>query len=223
MTTFFDMDITCCICGKTQKQQVLMSTNAFGSPDLDSRPPEMQRSTIDHWVQRCPSCGYCARDLSQCDPDIESIIKSSAYQSILQDSSLPSLAASFMAVSYQKQQVEKFSESAWAAIHAAWVCDDKDDRGGAKNCRLEAITMINKGKTLSQNLIKQAGGSELITIDLMRRAEMFEEALQLAEETITKDIEETIIKIIQFQIKLIHAKDTQTYTQSQAEKENVSD
>lgn len=36
----------CAVCGKESEQITLASTNTFGSPDLDLRPPEMKRSTM---------------------------------------------------------------------------------------------------------------------------------------------------------------------------------
>ena len=58
MTTFLQEKLTCVICGSTSKHEMLGSTNTYGSPDLDLRPPEMHRSTMDYWVQECPFCGY---------------------------------------------------------------------------------------------------------------------------------------------------------------------
>ena len=57
MTTQSAEECTCAVCGRVSMQGVIMSTNAFGSPDLDLRPPPMERFTIDHWVQECPHCG----------------------------------------------------------------------------------------------------------------------------------------------------------------------
>jgi hypothetical protein len=39
------------------------TTNEIGSRDLDNRPAEMMRSTIQYWICRCPKCGYCAPDI----------------------------------------------------------------------------------------------------------------------------------------------------------------
>ena len=58
MTTVYHQNITCAICGTEFEYTGIASTNAFGPTDLDTQPPEMERSTIDAWVQRCPQCGY---------------------------------------------------------------------------------------------------------------------------------------------------------------------
>ena len=43
-TTLGRIDVTCTVCSAKSEQTVIGSTNAFGAPDLDLRPPEMQRS-----------------------------------------------------------------------------------------------------------------------------------------------------------------------------------
>lgn len=65
MTTTVPHHSVCGVCGGISEQTGLQSTNAFGSPDLDLRPPEMERSTMCYWVQTCPQCGYCASDIAE--------------------------------------------------------------------------------------------------------------------------------------------------------------
>ncbi|MBR4908658.1 MAG: hypothetical protein IKZ43_06585 [Acidaminococcaceae bacterium] len=47
MTTMFRQKYKCAVCGAEQEFYGIASTNSFGSPDLDLRPPEMQRSTME--------------------------------------------------------------------------------------------------------------------------------------------------------------------------------
>ena len=58
MTTMFRQKYKCAVCGTEKEFYGIASTNSFGSPDLDLRPPEMQRSTMGQWIQQCPKCGY---------------------------------------------------------------------------------------------------------------------------------------------------------------------
>lgn len=60
------------------------------------------------------------------------------------------------------------------------------------------------------------GTSEVITIDLMRRAGLFEEAKQVATSIDTSEIDETIAKVITFAIHLIDQRDNGVYTIQQA-------
>ena len=216
MTTMHAKEIKCCVCREKSNHEVVGSSYSHGSSDLDTRPPEMTRSTIYYSIQRCPSCGYCASDLSECSGVFKFSVESKEYQKIIGNKSIPKVAASFLALSYLKQQTLNYAESAWAAIHAAWICDDKNKEKASKECRKKAISMIENANAHSQNMGDQAGATEALTIDLMRRAGMFEQAFKLAEETKTKDIEGIILQIIAYEESLIESKDIDSHTVSEA-------
>ena len=76
--------------------------------------------------------------------------------------------------------------------------------------------MIESANAHAQNMGDQAGATEALTIDLMRRAGMFEKALKLVEETKTKDIEEIILQIIAYEESLIKTNDIDSHTVSEA-------
>ncbi len=216
----FEEEVSCGICGTKSTQTKIASTNVFGSPDLDTRPPEMARSTIYHKIQRCPSCGYCASDISTYSSSAKHIIESPDYQTCVYNESMPAVGASFMALSYEKQQMKEYADSVWAAIHAAWICDDAKSDAAARDCRLRAVSMIEKGKEVSQTIADHPGTSEAITVDLMRRAGMFQEAVALAEKTVTRDIEEIIKQVLTFEIELIAKKDIEAHTVSEIMSDN---
>ena len=46
MTTYYEKEIICAICKNKNTYEMTSSFNALGSCDLDTRPPEMQRSTM---------------------------------------------------------------------------------------------------------------------------------------------------------------------------------
>ncbi len=214
MTTMDNIKVNCCVCDTESIHISVGSTNAFGYPDLDSRPPEMERSTIYYLIQRCPSCGYCASDLSACLDNAEALVKSKIYQDILDTPSIPKGAASYLASSYIYEQLRQYSESAWMAINASWVCDDENDAHAAKKCRERAIEMIEIGQAmlLFQHLSEQTGASEAITIDLMRRVSRFQDARNLAERTKAKEIDDVILKIINYEETLIDNQDIDSHT-----------
>jgi uncharacterized protein (DUF2225 family) len=216
MTMMSEREVTCCVCGTKSSHMGIGSTNTSGSPDLDTRPPEMMRSTICYWIERCPSCGYSSSSLSECDGDVRDIVESKEYQYILENKSLPEIAASFMASSYVKQEQQKYSESAWSAIRAAWVCDDRNNYEASRECRRKSVSLIKMANEKEQVVADQVGASEAITLDLMRRAGMFQEALDLVKETKKMDIEEVVRKVISYQEKLVRSKDTDAHTISEA-------
>lgn len=216
MTTMFKEDITCSICNQKSSHTRVGSTNAFGSSDLDTRAPEMQRSTMTHWVQRCPSCGYCSPDISECNEMASELVKSETYQSIVISRSMPELAASFLARSYEHEQQGNFSNAAWKAIHAAWVCDDKKDMDLSKTCKEKAIHLIEAAQSEGQKIVDQEGASEAICVDLLRRSGMFQQALDLCLRTNDMNVDEIILQVLQLEEELIMKEDMPAHTIAEA-------
>lgn len=216
MTTAFEEEVECFFCGTFSKQVGIGSTNMFGSPDLDTRPAEMQRSTICYWVQRCPSCGYCSDDLSEGESDSGDIIKSNEYQRIVHSSHIPKLAASFLANSYEMQKLERYSNAAWCAIHAAWICDDENNIEAATGARKEALSLIEQGNIHNDHIAEQKGASEAITIDLLRRTGLFLQAEKFAGKLLEIEFDDIIQRVIQLEMELIKVKCLAAHTISEA-------
>ncbi len=219
MTSLYDEDVVCGVCGESSKQKVIGSTNTFGgSPDLDTRPPEMARSTIYYEIQRCPSCGYCSDEISECLPDAETIIASDGYHNILNNENLPNSASEFMAFSYLQQQCGEFAGAAWSAISAAWICDDYENEQESRRCRIQGLSMIKNAEANSQEFAEEPGAAQAVTIDIMRRAGMFEGAMKLAKKSLQAGDMPGIIKdVIKFEMELIGSKDTGLHTVAEAQ------
>jgi hypothetical protein len=125
VTTIKEVEKKCALCGKESKQIVLVSTNTFGSPDLDTRPPEMERSTIGCWIHSCLWCGYCATDISEGIEKASEIVRSYAYQQQLHNPRFPDLANEFLCFSLILESVGYYADAGWPSVHAAWACDDE--------------------------------------------------------------------------------------------------
>ena len=81
MTQIFPILTTCPICENEFEIIQLASTNQMGSPDLDLRPPEMARSTMDTWTHECPKCGYVASDFNQTPEITPEFVEKDEYKS----------------------------------------------------------------------------------------------------------------------------------------------
>ena len=53
MTTIYEEEVTCAVCGAKQTEQEMGSTSSFGPMDLDTRPPPLQRGTMEMRVHVC--------------------------------------------------------------------------------------------------------------------------------------------------------------------------
>jgi hypothetical protein len=142
-------------------------------------------------------------------------VRSEDYQNRANSKDIPELAASFLALSYEKQVSHEYTDAAWRAVHAAWVCDDNQNDKAAIECRKQALAMIEQCAAHSQVFAHQAGATEAITIDLMRRAGMLQEARELAEETKKWEIDDLVEQIISYEEGLIRNKDVSAHAVSE--------
>lgn len=212
MTTIRETEKKCFICGETNKYQSLGSTNRFGSPDLDTRPPEMMRSTMPMWVHCCPSCGYCAPDVSSGPQIASQVIKSATYLNQKNNSSYPDLANKFLCWSIILEEAGEQSDAGWAAVRAAWVCDDADASKQAKASRQRAVALFKQAHLQEKNFVMGPGAEEAVLADLLRRSGNFEEVEAMCKQGLEKNPEKLIKNILLFEQHLSHQKDEKCYT-----------
>ncbi len=216
MTTIYQVEKECAVCGKSNKYTEIGSTNTFGPLDLDTRPPEMVRSTISEWIQRCPECGYCAPDISERLEKASEIVHSDLYRQQLNNPEFPELANAFLCFSLIQESAGKYADAGWACIHAAWACDDAGSDASAQKCRKKAVTLLQKAKENGQKFAEQTGVEEAIMVDLLRRSGQFELALRICEDGLKKKPDKLISDILQFQKILIGKADVARHTVAEA-------
>ena len=170
MSTIKSVWQKCAVCGAIHQYSVLCSTNAFGSPDLDLRPPEMERSTMRLWVQECPDCGYVAVDIEEKPIVSRQYLQTEEYRSCEGRQLMSDLAKRF----YKEYMLERNGNKTDSALHpiicAAWASDDIKDVVGAKECRTIAADIaaiiLKTQKKNKETLL-------LIRADLLRRSGQF--------------------------------------------------
>ncbi len=212
MTTYATITKKCAHCGAKVKCDVLNSTNQFGSADLDLRPPEMARSTMETWLQQCPHCHFVNTDLSEPIPDVGHLLESVAIQRIMNDAAIPSLAKRFACFA-ELQRGRGAYESGEAALRAAWVCDDAELPELARAFRDQTIEALLP-------LPPSLGGEGQIVlrvrlVDILRRANRFVEAAELTTELSAEPgvrSNETLAAVIDFQNRLCSRRDDTGYT-----------
>lgn len=220
MTTLYKEKARCAVCGSETEYTGIGSTNAFGSPDLDTRPPEMQRSTIFAWVQRCPECGHCATDVSKAPSQAATVVHSPEYTLQLSDLTFTELANRFLCKALIDESSGDYAAAGWALIHAAWACDDAEKPEPARTCRSKALDMIEKALGDGKEVAEQDGTDTAIQVDLLRRAGRLTEARQLISTKRSTITEEIISKILDFQDVLLTKGDEACHTIAEALGEN---
>jgi hypothetical protein len=227
MTTLFPITVTCAICNTDSEHTAIGSTNQFGSRDLDFRPPEMMRSTMRHWIQRCPSCGYCAGRIDEATANAPHVIKTQAYLAQLNHDAFPMLANTFLCASQIMEVDEQWSAAAQAALNAAWSCDDEmrypDDAAkmqkAADECRKRAISLFNHLMDSGGKVAEEAGIAELLLSDLLRRSGQFEAAETVAVDGLAQQPNEAIAQALEFEKARALEFDRQRYTFAQVSRD----
>ncbi len=209
MTVIIPESIKCTICDCVSEQPILKSTNTFfGEPDLDLRPPELMRSTMNTWVQRCPNCGYCYPYINKGDKRFKKIISSTEYIEQLRSEEYPELANAFQCLALIYISENKPVAAGEQYHYAAWVCDDNEFTKQAVNCRLKAIQWYENAMKRGESLIEERELETLMMADLCRRIGWFEKALTYCEDGIKHTSSEQYLSFYHREKELIKAMDT---------------
>lgn len=207
---------TCAICGESCRFSIPRAVASVGSRDLDTRPAEPLRSTIYAWIKRCPSCGYCAPDPGKAREGTADVVKLPRYREQLDSQKFPGVANAFLCWSIIQEDLGVPAHAAWAALHAAWACDDAEDDVAARVCRRRAADLLRRAWEQGDRLASRAGADEALLVDLLRRAGRLREALAVAKKTLEQNPEPLITAIMRFQIRLITASDRSAHTVAEA-------
>lgn len=212
MTTFYEAEMKCAVCGKRSKHPQLGSTNTMGWPDLDTRPAEMQRSTMGYWVVECPGCGYCASDLEEAGPNARTTVAGEAYRALLADTAVPELARRFLGAAAVLEADRKLKAAGWSAVHAAWACDEEENGAAAAAARNRAVELFEAAIQAGEAVFSDGTDARALTTDLLRRAGRFEEARAAGAGLLDEVEAGPLRRILKFQLHLIEKGDTGCYT-----------
>ena len=207
MTTRATADVECGNCGKTSEQAVIFSTNEFGSPDLDLRPPEGRRSTMDTWLQSCPACGHVAEELDEAPGD-PAVLTTEAYEAALASPGFPPLARRFLAHAVACEAASDPGGAGRSRLRAAWVCDDAGEGSLAAECRRRAAAAMGEAPP-----DENAGPRAAVRVDALRRAGDAEGAAAACEAALELPEATGFLRdVLVFQRGLIERGDTAAYT-----------
>lgn len=216
MTTTYEQKKRCAMCGSESEYTGIGTTNTFGSSDLDTRPPEMKRSTMFAWVERCPQCGYCNHEVSKSSPEAQAIVNSEEYKGQLNDPSCPDLANSFLCVAMLDREKANYNLATWDLIHAAWVCDDAGKLDQAKECRIKAVAMLSVAQEHGDRIGSDDRSNTAMLVDLLRRSGQAEKARQILAAHPEGAEADVISRVLSFQRVLLDRNDVSCHTIAEA-------
>ena len=206
MSTFFDDEVNCSCCGGKVKVTCIGSTNSFGGCDLDTRPAPMQRWTMGYWIQACPHCGYVNSDLEEYIPGVESIINSKEYIECDGLQVEAELAKYFIRWGLICSKQNNLKEEVFAYLHAAWVCDDSNEREAA-------VLLRKKCETLLIRFMEEDESDDLklIDADLLRRSGQFAEVIKRYSDADKCASKQIVVDGLRFEVEKAKDEDMNRY------------
>lgn len=214
MTQIIRKNFQCAICGHLSTHDVILSMHYTEWPDLDGRQTDMREAYFSASIQRCPSCGYCATDISKASANAKELVYSPDYCNQSENPDFPLLANSFICLSMIFEKDGDFSSAGWASLKASWICDDRNNIDEAKKCRLRAVEMFKKSWIRGRGSQAFFHDEFVMLTDLLRRAEKFDEALAVCEEGLAKNQDEQFRKFLEYEKALIEKQDSGTANSS---------
>ena len=214
MSTIRLIDDKCFICGEINTYKVIGSTNSFGSPDLDLRPPEMERSTMGLWIRECPVCGYISSRVSNPSTIRKEWLHTEKYLTCNGINFASDLAKGFYKYYLISTEDKEVEEAFFALLHAAWACDDEGDTVKAKICRELAVPLAIEIDKESNDNTENSQVIGLIKADIMRRAGQYDEMIEEYSNITYED--EIMCKVLAFEIEKAKLKDDRCYRVSDA-------
>lgn len=216
MTTMFPTLQLCAVCGLTSEHMLISSTSSFGAMDLDTRPPPLARDTLAQEIQRCPTCGYCAPDISEMtDLDVD-LPNDAEYQEVLKGSSdKPALACKFEAAAVLATRAAQHAEAGWFLLKAAWTCDDQQAEDAARAYRTKTLESWTAATSSAQTFAADATSEALMRVDILRRSGSFNEAMKLIDSLPVPE-DEFLSAILSFERHLSESEDDACHTIDEA-------
>ena len=195
---------------------VLGSTNACGYMDLDTRPPEMERTDALYNVQECKTCGFVAYDLSSKTKIKKEYLNSVRYKECDQIEFVSKFSKMFYRMYLIKLEEENYQIAFWCLLRCSWSADDVSDDKNSIEIRKRCLELIDTFKINDHDV-----QLNLVKLDLLRRSKQFDECIEFIERLkknskvlnaiYKKSPKGLINKIINLQSKLCGDKDDKCY------------
>ena len=195
----------CGVCGRDSRQTIFRPMAPEQAPDLDLRPGEALRGTMEHWLQQCPHCGYTAPDITNAHPGAVAAVGAAPFRALIQDESHPPLARRFLGWAHVLEETGALAAAAEATLQAAWVADDAGRADLARTWRLEAVALWRCGPPLDH---EQA----VRVVDALRRAGAWDDAAAAAEQIAQSKPPEAVAEVVGLEQRLIAARDGGRHT-----------
>ncbi|WP_426959706.1 hypothetical protein [Muricoccus radiodurans] len=202
-------ELRCAVCGTESRQPRFRPAAPEGAPDLDLRPGEPLRGTMESWLQQCPHCGYAAPEIARAHPAAIEAVGTAPFRALINDASHPPLARRFLGYAYVLEETGALHAAAEATLQAAWVADDARRPELARAWRQDAVALWRAGPPLDTE-------QTMRVVDALRRSEAFPDAALTAERLAASHPPEAVSGVLALEQRLIAAEDSGRHTVASA-------
>lgn len=200
------IEVECSVCGTKSAHEVITEVEVSGVPDMDLRPPKPHRSSMEYWVMECPECGYCNGSLETSLDTDRSYLESTEYRTLDGIETENPLVSRFVRKALVCLKNRDYAESVQSYLYGSWICDDEKDVEKAKECRTEAVSIIENSR------LKDDDNFMLLRADLLRRNGEFEKVI---DEYYEKFFSNAVMLLTsQYQVRYAREKDDSVHKMS---------
>ena len=138
------------------------------------------------------------------------------YQSQLSDRRHPEPANALLCWSMLQDTIGAVDQAGWAALQAAWVCDDENAAGASVDCRHRAATLFCAAREQQVLFAEQAGAEEAILADVFQASTESTPEWSVCQEGLARQPKEVIRQILKYEIALAEQQDDTCHTIEEA-------
>jgi hypothetical protein len=189
--------------------------------DLDTRPPQMMRSTIGLRIQHCGHCGFCSSSIDDLEEfeglgkqDLLEAIQAEGYQRMLHDGGIPEKARHYACRAMLLDLCPDKAATSFSWLSAAWIIDDSSHPELAAPFRLIAADAL-QAALAGRTEIAEVATLLMVIVDVRRRAGDEKGALG-ALDRLPPGVDDFMLSLFEYERRLIMAGDRSCHAVSDA-------
>ncbi|AKF85429.1 hypothetical protein MFUL124B02_12520 [Myxococcus fulvus 124B02] len=174
--------VTCAVCANESKHRPPRHSTSRELPELDGRPEGQAFSNLRLNLHVCPTCGYCAEDLSTAHPSADDVVRSEAYRALSNGLGRAIAVRQVLRRVMLADATGDHDDAVSARLLAAWVLEICEKAKPARQYFSEAADLMLAAPPPAHwepsGDVDWKGWRGLQRVDVLRRANRHDEALR---------------------------------------------